>query len=150
MQRFSARDRLARLPEKIRQIEEAVLSVVARAATAKPVDRDGCDVESLKAWLASRAHRRIRISELAVRAGVSLRTVQQAFLRTGATPIDYLRRVRLDRARAILAGPMEGVTVADAAAAVGYSHLGRFAEEYRRHVGELPSRKLARRRHRRD
>lgn len=84
------------------------------------------------------------MSELAARAGVSLRTVERAFLRTGITPLDHLRQVRLNRARTILAGPVKNVTVAHVAAAVGYTHLGRFAEEYRRHVGELPSQTLAR------
>lgn len=144
LQRFSARDRLARLPDVIRRHEEMVIRLVARAARVRPGDRTTCDVESLKAWLASHAHRRIRISELAAWAGASVRTVERAFLRTGTTPVDHLRRIRLDRARTILAGPLEAATVADVAAAVGYTHLGRFADEYRRHVGELPSRTLAR------
>lgn len=146
LQRFSTRDRLARLPDTIRRHEEALIGLVARAASARHGDRATCDVESLKAWLASHAHRRIRISELAARAGVSVRTVERAFLRTGTTPVDHLRRIRLERARMILAGPVEELSVADVAAAVGYKHLGRFADEYRRHVGELPSRTLARRR----
>jgi len=40
--------------------------------------------------------------------------------------------------------PVADVTVADVAAAVGSTHLGRFADEYRQHVGELPSQTLAR------
>lgn len=144
LQRFSARDRLARLPDAIRRQEETLIGFVARAALARPGDGDACDVDALKAWLAGHAHRRVRIAELAARAGVSVRTVERAFLRTGTTPVDHLRQIRLDRARTILAGPGEGVTVAAAARAVGYTHLGRFAEEYRRHVGELPSKTLSR------
>jgi AraC-like DNA-binding protein len=145
LQRFSARDRLARLSDAVRRLEAEVVGLLARAASAAPGEGVGCDVESLKHWLASQAHRRVRIAELATLAGVSRRTVERAFLRTGCTPVDYLRRVRLDRACTMLAGPTKDLSVAGVASAVGYTHLGRFAEEYRRHVGELPSRTLARR-----
>ncbi|MFM7245102.1 MAG: AraC family transcriptional regulator [Planctomycetaceae bacterium] len=145
LQRFSARDRLARLPDAIRQFEHEFAAVLVDAAMHLG-EGDGCDVGALKRWLAGHAHRRVRVSELASRAGVSQRTVERAFLRTGCTPLAYLRRVRLDRARAMLVGPTQGVTVADVAAAVGYAHCGRFADEYRRHFGELPSRTVTRRR----
>lgn len=143
LQGFSARDRLARLPEAIGTLEKRLVGQVVRAVTANPGEPRGCDVESLKRWLASHAHRRVRIAELASMAGVSSRTVERAFLRSGCTPLDYLRRIRLDRARTMLSGPMD-VTVADVAAAVGYTHFGRFSDEYRRHFGELPSQALAR------
>lgn len=144
LQRFAARDRVARLPDQIRQLEDSFVEFVVRLATAGPGVRGGCDVEWLKEWLDGQAHRRVRVAELASLAGVSQRTVERAFLRTGCTPLDYLRRIRLDRARMILADPAANVTVAEAAAAVGYTHLGRFADDYRRHVGELPSQTLAR------
>jgi AraC-like DNA-binding protein len=144
LQRFSTRDRLARLPDRLRHLEQEFVALVVSAATHGPGDEGGCDVGALKRWLASHAHRRVRVDELASLAGVSQRTVERAFLRTGCTPVAYVRRVRLDRARAMLSSRIKAVTVADVAAAVGYAHLGRFADEYRRHVGELPSRTLAR------
>lgn len=144
LQRLTFRDRLTRLPKEVRRQEDMVVSLVARAVAEQSEEGRACDVESLKAWLSAHAHRRVRMCELAARSGVSLRTVERAFLRTGMTPLDYVRQVRLNRARTILAGPMKNVTVADVAAAVGYTHLGRFADEYRRHVGELPSQTLAR------
>ncbi len=144
LQRFSIRDRLARLPDRIRRLEDTFVETVVGLAKTRPGVRGECDVELLKQWLAGQAHRRVRIGELASLAGVSQRTVERAFLRTGCTPLDYLRRIRLDRARTILAGPVANVTVADVAASLGYTHLGRFADDYRRHVGELPSRTLAR------
>lgn len=144
LQRFSSRDRVARLPDRLRRLEQEFVALVVTAATHGPGAGDGCDVGALKRWLASHAHRRVRVAELASRAGVSQRTVERAFLRTGCTPLAYVRRIRLDRARTMLTGPVKDVTVADVAAAVGYRHLGRFADEYRRHVGETPSRTLAR------
>lgn len=149
LQRFSRRDRLARLPDSLTSLERRLVGLVAHAATVQPNAGGFCDVESLKRWLAGQAHRRVRVAELAKAAGVSQRTVERAFLRSGCTPLDYLRRVRLTRARTMLAGPLEDLTVADVAAAVGYRHLGRFSDDYRRHFGELPSRALARLRGRR-
>ena len=59
----------------------------------------------------------------------------------------YLRNARFERARTALlrAEPEESVT--DIAAAWGFTHLGRFAIEYRRRFGERPSDTI--RRHRR-
>ena len=75
---------------------------------------------------------------------MSSRSVERAFLRTGCTALEYLRGVRLELARRMLADPAARTTVADAAMAAGFSHLGRFAAEYRRRFGELPSRALVR------
>jgi AraC-like DNA-binding protein len=155
LQRLSSRDRLAGMPESIRRLEHAIVEALMRAAAPGELQpqRGGsevrCDVETLKAWLVSQAHRPVRIAELARRAGVTPRTVERAFLRTGCTPLDYLRGVRLDRARRILVDPDPAMTVAAAAMAAGFTHLGRFATEYRRHFGELPSQTLARGRRRR-
>jgi transcriptional regulator GlxA family with amidase domain len=44
----------------------------------------------------------------------------------------------------MLAEPTAGLTVAKVAVAAGFTHLGRFAEEYRSQFGELPSQTLAR------
>jgi AraC-like DNA-binding protein len=148
LQRFSARDRAAQIPEPISRLEEQLLGVLVQAGGCAAFQRrppsDHCDVEALKAWLAARAHGPVRMTELSKRAGVSQRTVERSFLRTGCTPLEYLRGVRLERARRMLAEPHAGTTVAAAAAAAGFKHLGRFADDYRSRYGELPSRTLAR------
>ena len=145
LQRLSARERLAAMPADVERLETSLLAAVVNAVSFHRSDAGGtCDVESLKAWLAGQAHRRVRIGELARRAGVTPRTVERAFLRTGCTPLEYLRCVRLERARRMLAQPTTGMTVRDAAAAAGFTHMGRFATDYRQHFGELPSRTLAR------
>jgi AraC-like DNA-binding protein len=149
LQGFSRRDRLARLPDAVASLERRIVELVAHGATFQPSVGGACDVESLKRWLAGQAHRRVRVAELASAAGVSQRTVERAFLRSGCTPLDYLRRVRLTRARTMLAGPLSDLAIADVAAAVGYAHLGRFSDDYRRHFGELPSQAAARLRGRR-
>jgi AraC-like DNA-binding protein len=55
----------------------------------------------------------------------------------GTTPMEFLRRVRLERAhRDLLHG--EG-TVTDIALRWGFPHLSRFARAYRAQYGVLPS-----------
>ena len=84
------------------------------------------------------------MTELAKHAGVSQRTVERSFLRTGCTPLEYLRGVRLEHARQLFAEATAATTVAEVARAAGFAHLSRFAVEYRSRFGELPSQALAR------
>lgn len=87
-----------------------------------------------------------RLADLAAHAGVSPRSLQEAFRRDlDLTPLQHLRRTRLDRARrSLLAADPASVSVADVAARWGFFHLGRFAEAYRALYQEPPSRTLAR------
>lgn len=150
LQRSRPRERLRRMPEGIRRLErsfvESLLEVVVPATLPpKSVGADRrCDVDALKAWLAREAHRPLRITELAEKSGVSSRSIERAFLRTGCTAMEYLRGVRLELARRMLVDTAIITTVADAAIAAGFTHLGRFAAEYRRRFGERPSQTLRR------
>lgn len=86
-----------------------------------------------------------RIAELAQHAGVSARTLQDAFQRElGMSPLERLRRTRMERARhdLVLADPTT-TSVTDVAARWGFFHLGRFAQTYRAMYQELPSQTLA-------
>jgi AraC-like DNA-binding protein len=60
------------------------------------------------------------------------------------TPLAYLRGVRMECARRDLQGaePGDGVSVATLAAKWGFTHLGRFAVDYRRRFGTYPSQTL--------
>ncbi|MFG3259182.1 AraC family transcriptional regulator [Streptomyces sp. NPDC048172] len=83
-------------------------------------------------------------TELARAAGVSVRSLQRAFQsQYGMTPLAFLRRLRLERARQDLAQPQApGTTVADIALRWGFLHPSRFAARYRERYGTLPSREL--------
>jgi AraC-like DNA-binding protein len=89
-----------------------------------------------------RAHLRERITlfDLAEQANVSVRSLLRAFRSfRQASPISALRAMRLDAARdELLAGP-PGLQIADIALRWGFGNLGRFAEQYRRRFGEVPS-----------
>ena len=85
------------------------------------------------------------IVELARHAGVSPRTLQEAFQRElGISPLERLRRTRLERARSdLVAADPSRTSVTDVAARWGFFHLGRFAQTYRARYQELPSQTLS-------
>jgi AraC-like DNA-binding protein/tetratricopeptide (TPR) repeat protein len=83
---------------------------------------------------------------LASECGVGPRTLQRQFRRfIGQTPMEYLRDLRLDRARGEVFRASGGGTVTDIAVRCGFNHLGRFAARYREHFGETPHATLRRR-----
>lgn len=85
------------------------------------------------------------VVEICRRVGVSERSLQYAFLAyVNCSPQAYLRMCRLNRVRATLrAADPRLTTVTDVATRFGFFHLGRFAQNYRRVFGELPSATLA-------
>ena len=91
----------------------------------------------------------IRMEDLCRETGVGLRTMHRAFVEYfQIPPYNFLKKLRLDRARReLLAGNPEAHSVADVALHHGYSHLSRFAKEYREAFGELPRETLARAMH---
>ena len=86
------------------------------------------------------------LGELARETGISVRTIEDGFRRhVGVTPTAFLRRCRLDRVRAdLLAAPPACTGVAEVAHRWGFTHLGRFAQAYRRRFDEYPSDTLRR------
>jgi AraC-like DNA-binding protein len=79
---------------------------------------------------------------LAALTGVSVRTLQASFQQhVGASPMAYLRHVRLARAHDDLSKGCVR-TVAEAAHRWGFTHLGRFAAAYHARYGAAPSQTL--------
>lgn len=98
-------------------------------------------VRRVECYIEENADRPVTIGDLAAHAGVSTRSLFAGFQRyRNITPMQKLRHVRLQRARQdLLAGGEHHPSVAEVAARWGFAHLGHFAEQYRRHFGELPS-----------
>lgn len=87
------------------------------------------------------------VADMARAARVSVRSLQLMFSdHLDLTPVEYLRRVRLARAREelVAAIPGDGESVADIAFRNGFAHLPRFAAAYREKYGETPSQTLRR------
>ncbi|WP_309248526.1 AraC family transcriptional regulator [Streptomyces sp. MNP-20] len=83
---------------------------------------------------------------LAAEGRVGVRWLQEAFRRyVGMSPMAYVRDVRLGRVREeLLASGSCERSVSEVAHRWGFTHLGRFAEQYRARFGELPSQTLRR------
>lgn len=88
------------------------------------------------------------VESLASDVNVSPRQLQAGFREHLETsPMRYLRHLRLRRVREELSewDPAVRPNIADVAHRWGFTHLGRFAREYRQQYGELPSQTLRRR-----
>jgi AraC-like DNA-binding protein len=86
------------------------------------------------------------VAELAAEVSCSARSLQEAFRRSlDATPMEYLRRLRLEKVHHELSTAEPGtVSVTQVATRWGFVHLGRFAAAYSRAFGERPSATLRR------
>lgn len=82
----------------------------------------------------------IRIAEVAVAAGCSVRNLNGVFRRfRGTTPLAALHAIRLDAAAEELRAGGSGTSAAAVARRHGFTNLTRFATAYRRRFGESPS-----------
>ncbi len=91
-------------------------------------------------WLRGHLSEPIQLELLAQIGGVRPRTLEAHFkMFLGTTPLGWVRRMRLARARQELLHADPQATVTDIALASGFSQLGRFAVQYRKTFGELPS-----------
>jgi AraC-like DNA-binding protein len=114
------------------------------AATGRPAALPR-DVARVVEW--SRAHPAVpvRLEALARIAGVPARTLETHFARfLGTTPLEWVRQERLAHARRALLASDGRASVTDVASQSGFTQLGRFASQYCRRFGELPSETLRR------
>lgn len=83
----------------------------------------------------------LTLSLIADTVGVSVRTLQNGFRRfRSTTPMAYLKSLRLNAARELLVKSCgRGGTVTGIALECGFSHLSKFAQDYRNAFGESPS-----------
>lgn len=149
-----ARDVLLRSPERSPMIEQQVRSLLLEAtlmtfpttfsesfAAGRPARSLPAPVRRAKAYIEANAPAPISLADIAHAARLSPRGLQYAFrTATGRTPMQYVRRVRLDAARIDLrAADPSADTVAAIATRWGFSNLGRFAAMYRAEFAETPS-----------
>jgi TolB-like protein/Tfp pilus assembly protein PilF len=113
-----------------------------RVARSRPVPSD---VKKGLAYLRQAGDRKLSIADLVSHCAVSERTLQKHFRAfMGVSPLDYWRRLRLAKARNELLRCADDTSVTEIATRFGFSHLGRFAQQYRRRFGETPSSTLRR------
>jgi AraC-like DNA-binding protein len=95
-------------------------------------------IERARQYVDKHYARPLTIERLAALAGLSSFHFIRAFrAATGATPHQYLRARRLDRARELLVTtPMPVTEICDA---VGFQSLGSFSSLFRKVTGETPA-----------
>ena len=122
------------------EVLSRIITALGHSVTARPRAS-----QRARAFAAAREHIRTcgmefpTVPEVCQAAGVSLRTLEYAFReRLGMTPVQYLKVYRLNQVRQMLKR-RQTRTVADAANAWGFWHMGKFAGDYRRIFGVKPS-----------
>jgi AraC-like DNA-binding protein len=88
----------------------------------------------------------IDVPELAAEVGVSRRVLERGFQESiGLSPLQYLKRCRLDRLhRELRSARSPADSVSQLAAGLGFTEHGRMAAEYKQMFSELPSTTLTR------
>ena len=103
-------------------------------------------VEQIEDMARGQADEPLHIDDICRAAGVSQRTLRNAFQEIyGSPPYRHLRAMRMGEARKALLSPASSSqTVTEVAMHFGFLELGRFSVEYRRAFGECPSATLRR------
>nr|WP_090344563.1 AraC family transcriptional regulator [Mycolicibacterium malmesburyense]CRL76084.1 AraC family transcriptional regulator [Mycolicibacterium malmesburyense] len=114
----------------------AVMEPDTSARTAQPAL-----LRKAVAYIEANAQDEITLSDIAATVHITPRTLQYMFRRhLDASPMEYLRRVRLDHAHRELTSADPTTTTVNAVAhRWGFIHTGRFSALYRRTYGRTPS-----------
>jgi AraC-like DNA-binding protein len=81
--------------------------------------------------------RPMTVEEMARKAGMSVAAFHPYFkLVTASSPLQYLKRIRLDQARRLMVH--DGYNAGSAARAVGYESQSQFSREFKRLFGVTP------------
>jgi len=134
------------------EMVETLLATLGAATGREPARADHARqsqtlvVKAAEDYALSHVDERVYVSDLCRAAAVSERALQYAFEEVmGLTPVAYLTRLRLHRARqALLAATHGSTTVSAVALDWGFWHFGDFSRAYKDCFGELPSDTLRR------
>jgi transcriptional regulator GlxA family with amidase domain len=95
------------------------------------------ELDEVLAWIEREAHRELALGDIAVRAAVSVRTLNRRFqAETGQTPMQWLTGVRVRHAQQLLETTSHGVE--RIGREVGFASAANFREQFRRLAGVSP------------
>jgi AraC family transcriptional regulator len=121
-------------------INRPALRLVPDAAEDRQRFRGGLPggaLRRVRGYIDSHIGERISLNELARQAGVSrFHFARQFRLSTGESPMEHLRRVRIERSKSIL--QTRDATIAEVAARLGFSDQSHFTRIFGRLVGVSP------------
>ena len=126
-------------PQVVREIIYRVLCGQRGGALQSLLETDGTRMQMHR--ILHRMHseyaRRLEVARLAQQAGMSVSALHHHFKALTATsPLQYLKTVRLHKARMLMAQELVGASVA--AARVGYESASQFSREFKRMFGFSP------------
>ncbi len=132
------------LPERELSLVEDLLLALGSTERSSDVGRSDPAAPGMcraAEWICEHLQEPITRADLCAVSGLNVRTLSRVFRRRyGQGPVTFVRERRLDAVhRRLLASDREQTSVSEVALDYGFAHLGRFAENYRRAFGELPS-----------
>lgn len=97
-------------------------------------------VKTLAAWIEAHADQPLALSDLERQSGYSRRSLQLAFrAHLGCSPMQWVKRCRMQRARERLQHPAHGDSVGSVALGLGFVNAASFTRDFTRFFGERPS-----------
>ncbi|MCW4153344.1 AraC family transcriptional regulator [Halomonas sp. 18H] len=124
---------------RVRDVVFEALKGEQGAAMRALVHHDGhySRIVEVLSWLHEHYAADVSVDALAAQASMSLSTFHQHFKQvTQASPLQYLKRLRLIKAQQLLV--QEACNVNQAAEAVGYRSVSQFSRDYKRCFGNTP------------
>jgi AraC-like DNA-binding protein len=111
----------------------------------EPLSVSSSAVKLVEEYIETNWDKPLDIETMASVSGVSARSLFRQFRKTrGHSPADFVKSVRLDRARHMLEQSDSESSVIQIALKCGFQNAGHFARDYRVAFGELPSATLQR------
>lgn len=132
-------DRHVLAPVALRETIYRVLRSAQWAALAEAayLENAGDRITAAIAFMRDELEKPIKVEDMANHVSLSVSAFAHLFKETtGSAPYQYLKRLRLDRARALLVE--ENRAVSEASRAVGYGSVSHFITEFKRTYGETP------------
>lgn len=121
--------------------DHRVVGVTSVARSLESTERKRRAYERVSAatrFISANLASRIRVDDLAHRAGVSVSQIERDFVDVfDRTPVGYIARARLEAAMAMLNS--SGVSIAEVAHACGYADQSAFTRRFQASVGMTPS-----------
>jgi AraC-like DNA-binding protein len=100
-------------------------------------------VHRVESYIEANWSQPLRMEDIVAITGASARSIFRTFAdHRGYSPMDFLKRIRLQHAREMLVSDEPGVTVTDVALSCGFVELSRFSKDFRDSFGMLPSQAL--------
>ena len=132
-------DRRVLAPLALRETTYRVLRTDLSVSLADAAHREMADGRIAAAidYMRAELEKPIKVEDMANHVSMSVSAFAHLFkATTGSAPYQYLKRLRLDRARALLVE--QHLSVSEACNTVGYGSVSHFITEFKRTYGETP------------